>query len=145
MASRLEPLTMDSSITVLVIDDEPLIRRALASLLRRRGFVPLSADTGERGILLARTHSPDLVLLNIQLPDRSGWEVQDVLARDPATRDIPIVAITGFPAAVSRLSALQNGFAGFLEKPFRYADLMDSIHSALGADAVAAGRSEAPP
>jgi len=134
---------MVKTTTVLVIDDEPLIRSALASLLRRRGLLPLTADTGERGILLARESAPDLVLLNIQLPDRSGWEVHDVLADDPATRDIPIIAITGFPAAVSRLSALKNGFAGFLEKPFRYADLMNAIRSALGADGVIAGAPEA--
>jgi len=117
--------------SVLVVDDEPMIRGAIAALLRRRGYRPVVADSGEAGIRLARESRPSLILLNIQLPDRSGWEVHDEIAAEPLLRGVPIIAITGFPAAVSRLSALQNGFAGFLEKPFRYADLMDVIRQAL--------------
>lgn len=122
---------MHLSGTVLIVDDEPLIRQALSSLLVRRGFETVTAASGEEALRMARERRPDVILLNMQLPDRTGWQVHDELADIPGLADVPIIAITGFPAAISRLTALQNGFAAFLEKPFRYTDLMRTLESAL--------------
>jgi DNA-binding NarL/FixJ family response regulator len=111
---------------VLIVDDNPGFRRAARQLLERHGFVVVAeADTGISGIAKAREHRPDLVLLDVQLPDVDGFEVAERLAR----LDVPVEVIltssldgTDFGALVARSGAL-----GFLPK----ADLSASAIEAL--------------
>jgi DNA-binding NarL/FixJ family response regulator len=111
---------------VLIVDDNPGFRRAARELLERHGFVVVAeADTGIGGIAKARDHRPDLVLLDVQLPDVDGFEVAERLAR----LDVPVEVIltssldgTDFGALVARSGAL-----GFLPK----ADLSASAIEAL--------------
>jgi CheY-like chemotaxis protein len=124
---------MDPTATILIVDDEPVIRHALVTLLRRHGYGTLTAETGEQGSRIARELQPHLILLNIQLPGKNGWEVQRELAADPVTQSIPVVAITGFPSGISRNAAIENGFSGFLEKPFRYSQLIAALDQVLAA------------
>jgi diguanylate cyclase len=134
-------MAMPENQTVLIVEDEPLIRRALLTLLQHRGFRTLSAETGAECLRIARARRPDVILLNIQLPDTDGWRIHDELLREPDPVTAPVIAITGFPAAISRLAALENGFAAFLEKPFRYSELLCVLQSVMRADGRAA-RSE---
>jgi DNA-binding response OmpR family regulator len=99
---------------VLVIEDEPNARELAARALTRAGFAVQGVGGGEAGLALARAKSPALVLLDIYLPDRSGWRVLQSLKQDPKTQDIPVVVLS---VNEDRGHALSLGAAEHLVKP----------------------------
>ena len=99
---------------VLVIEDEPDARELAARALTRAGFQVLGVGGGEAGLALARTKAPALVLLDIFLPDRSGWRVLQSLKHDPKTADIPVVVLS---VNEDRAHAMALGAAEHMVKP----------------------------
>ena len=99
---------------VIVIEDEPDARELAARSLTRAGFSVLGVGGGEAGLTLARTKSPALVLLDIYLPDRSGWRVLQSLKHDPTTQDIPVIVLS---VNEDRAHALALGAAEHIVKP----------------------------
>jgi signal transduction histidine kinase/ActR/RegA family two-component response regulator len=99
---------------VIVIEDEPDARELAARALTRAGFAVQGVGGGEAGLALARTKSPALVLLDIFLPDRSGWRVLQSLKHDPKTQDIPVVVLS---VNEDRAHALALGAAEHIVKP----------------------------
>jgi signal transduction histidine kinase/ActR/RegA family two-component response regulator len=99
---------------VLVIEDEPNARELAARALTRAGFAVQGVGGGDAGLALARAKSPALVLLDIFLPDRSGWRVLQSLKQDPKTQDIPVVVLS---VNEDRAHALSLGAAEHLVKP----------------------------
>jgi signal transduction histidine kinase/ActR/RegA family two-component response regulator len=99
---------------VIVIEDEPDARELAARSLTRAGFAVLGVGGGEAGLALARTRAPALVLLDIFLPDRSGWRVLQSLKHDPKTQDIPVVVLS---VNEDRAHALALGAAEHIVKP----------------------------
>jgi len=99
---------------VLVIEDEPDARELAARSLTRAGFSVLGVGGGEAGLVLARSKAPALVLLDIFLPDRSGWRVLQSLKHDPKTQDIPVVVLS---VNEDRAHALSLGAAEHIVKP----------------------------
>lgn len=99
---------------VIVIEDEPDARELAARSLTRAGFQVLGVGGGEAGLALARSKSPALVLLDIFLPDRSGWRVLQSLKHDPSTQDIPVVVLS---VNEDRAHALSLGAAEHIVKP----------------------------
>jgi signal transduction histidine kinase/ActR/RegA family two-component response regulator len=99
---------------VIVIEDEPDARELAARALTRAGFAVLGVGGGEAGLALARAKSPALVLLDIFLPDRSGWRVLQSLKHDPKTQDIPVVVLS---VNEDRAHALALGAAEHIVKP----------------------------
>ncbi|MBC7770520.1 MAG: response regulator [Phycisphaerales bacterium] len=99
---------------VIVIEDEPDARELAARALTRAGFSVLGVGGGEAGLALARSKSPALVLLDIFLPDRSGWRVLQSLKHDPSTQDIPVVVLS---VNEDRAHALSLGAADHIVKP----------------------------
>jgi CheY-like chemotaxis protein len=99
---------------VIVIEDEPDARELAARALTRAGFAVQGVGGGEAGLALARAKSPALVLLDIFLPDRSGWRVLQSLKHDPATQDIPVVVLS---VNEDRGHALALGAAEHIVKP----------------------------
>lgn len=100
---------------VLVVDDDSRNRKLVRDVLRRAGLGTLEAADGEEAIALARAHAPDLVLMDLRLPDLDGTEALRRLKADPATAPIPVVALTAVAGA--RAALLEAGFAGYVEKP----------------------------
>ena len=102
---------------VLIVDDAPDNREAYAEYLRFRGFRTLEAGTGAEAIALARSHQPDVILLDMRLPDIDGLEVSRVVRADPALQQAKIIAVSAavFPADVA--AALDSGCHVFLQKP----------------------------
>jgi two-component system cell cycle response regulator len=86
-------------------------------LLRAYSYEPLSASDGEKGLALAQSTRPDIVVCDIQLPNMDGFEVVRRLKSDPATRSIPVVAVTAFAMVGDRDRALAAGFDGYIGKP----------------------------
>lgn len=113
---------------VLLIDDEPQIRKLLEIALESNGFKVILAETGKQGIQLAANHSPDLILLDLQLPDKSGHELLNEL-RTWYNKSIIILSVLNNEEDIVR--ALDNGATDYLTKPFRNAELMARIRSAI--------------
>ncbi|MEZ4318465.1 MAG: response regulator [Myxococcota bacterium] len=102
--------------TVLVIDGDSTLRRQMASYLTRAGYRVIASASGVEGQRLARTHRPDVVTLDVVLPDVDGWNLLMAFKRDPELRDIPVVLVT---VADDRTRGLAVGAADFLPKPIR--------------------------
>jgi len=103
--------------TVLLIEDNAQNRYLVTFLLERQGFRVVSAADGVRGIELARTFVPALILLDIQLPLMDGYAVARELRRNLSLRDTPIVAVTSYAMPGDREKALAAGCTGYIEKP----------------------------
>jgi DNA-binding response OmpR family regulator len=101
--------------TILVVDDEPRIREILEAYLRRDGYEPVLAGTGQEALDLARRHAPALVLLDIGLPDLDGLEV---LRRLRGAGDVPVILVTARAEEIDRLVGLQVGADDYVTKPF---------------------------
>lgn len=102
---------------VLVVEDSEAIRHAFTLLLEECGYAVTGAPTGEDALRLAAERAPDLVLLDLGLPDISGLEVALRLRADPATRAIPLVALTGRDDDADRQALLAAGCTAYLLKP----------------------------
>lgn len=112
---------------ILVIDDEPQIRKLLQINLESNDYKVIQASTGKEGLTLAGSHSPDIILLDLGLPDISGHEVLIEL-KSWYSKPVIILSVQDHEAAI--VSALDNGATDYLTKPFRTGELLARIRSA---------------
>lgn len=115
--------------TVLVVDDEDLVRGLLVALLRPRGYLVATAASAEEAHERLKTLRPDVILLDLHLPGRSGQDVLTQLRADPLTRLLPIMMITGGATDEDRLRAMAEGVTDFVAKPFVTEELLARIKS----------------
>ena len=94
----------------------------------------IEALNGEEGISKARSEQPDLILMDISIPIIDGWEATQVLKHDPATRDIPIIALTAHALASDREKAMEVGCDGYLAKPCEPRAVVAEVQRFLGKD-----------
>ena len=104
--------------SILVVDDEPTIRRLVRAALDGRDYRLIEAADGLSALEMARRERPDLILLDLALPQLSGTEVCRQLKAAPATADIPVLLLTGMVQQTKRGAALAAGAHGCIEKPF---------------------------
>lgn len=121
---------------ILLIEDNEQNRYLLTFLLEKNGDRVTSAPDGPRGIELARTIRPDLILLDIQLPTMDGYSVARALRSHEALREVPIVAVTSYAMVGDREKALQAGCTGYIEKPINPDTFIDEIGRFAPPDAV---------
>jgi DNA-binding NtrC family response regulator len=121
--------------TVLVVDDEKNIRRALQLVLEGEGYKVLNAETaGQALAALASPDSPvDLAILDVKLPDMSGLEVLERIRRDEATRDTPVIVISGHASVNDAVMAIKLGASDFFEKPLARERVLVSVKNVLDA------------
>ncbi|HKI18720.1 MAG TPA: response regulator [Isosphaeraceae bacterium] len=117
--------------TVLVVDDERDTNDILSSLVQARGFVPIPIFTGVQVLAAVAEQQPDLILLDLMLPDINGFELCDRLKRARETNLIPIVMVTALEDAKDRASGVRVGANGYLTKPFTPAQLYETMDAAL--------------
>lgn len=129
--------------SVLVVDDNPTNLRLMAFLLESAGHLVISAKTADHALQLAHERRPDLILMDIQLPGIDGLEATRRLKRDPATRPIPVIAITAFAMKGDEAPVIAAGCDGYLVKPFRREAFLAAVQSALAATPGAASGGEA--
>jgi CheY-like chemotaxis protein len=117
----------DKRLRVLVVDDDPSIVTVVAEILRGEGFDVLEATSGKQGLRLASTASPDIVLLDIMMPEIGGFEVFRRLRLDPATENIPVLFLTASmkPEHISR--STEMGASGYIIKPFSPLALVNAL------------------
>jgi two-component system cell cycle response regulator DivK len=110
-------------LTVLIVDDNQKNLKLARDVLRAAGFTTMDAKTGAEGIALAAEHVPDVILMDIRLPDMDGTDAARTLASDARTASIPVVALTALTLDLHD----DWPFAGHLEKPISVRELPDQV------------------
>lgn len=109
--------TLLSGLQFLVVDDEPDNVAVMVTLLKRMGAVALSAENGQKGLEIAKSNKPDLILCDLSMPIMSGWEMLYEIRQHHDMRDIPVIALTAHAMAGDRERVLQAGFSNYIPKP----------------------------
>lgn len=120
----------------LIIDDSPTVVFALKKILRSAGFITFEAGEAETGIEVARTEKPDLIFLDIILPGANGFAVLRTLRRDPQTKHIPIIMISGNEQATELFFGSRIGADDFMKKPFSRFEVFARIERLLDKDMI---------
>jgi DNA-binding response OmpR family regulator len=123
--------TSTSAGCVLIVDDEDAIRLVCRLNLQTAGFETLEAADGRTALTLARTERPDLVLLDVMLPEVDGWAVAEQLTADPDTRKIPILFLTARSERTDMSHGHELGATGYITKPFDPIALTDTVTSMI--------------
>jgi DNA-binding response OmpR family regulator len=122
-------LTSDAQVrNILIVDDSAFEQRMLVDLLSELPYRVSVAFNGEQGYQLALSSRPDLILLDVRMPNMDGYTCCRLLKANPATRDIPIIFLSGTDAAEDRIMGLSIGGVDFVSKPFTPGELAARIH-----------------
>ena len=116
---------------VLVVDDEPDAVELVSFNLKAAGYEVVSADDGNEAIKKARQHAPDLILLDVMLPEVDGLEVCKLLRRDPVASSVPIIMLTAKAAEIDRVLGLELGADDYMTKPFSPRELVLRVKNLL--------------
>jgi len=118
---------------ILYIEDTENNRILVTRQLERKGYQVLTADDALHGLALASTTMPDLILMDMGLPDVDGWEATRRLKADPRLRHIPVIALTAHVMQGDRESSLEAGCDEYDTKPFHFARLLNKVEALLAA------------
>jgi CheY-like chemotaxis protein len=116
---------------ILIVDDKATSRELLRTVLERQAYAVIEAATGEEALQKVRVETPDLILLDLQMPLCNGYEVLRQLRQDPRYAALPIIALTASAMQGDREKALAAGFTGYLTKPVSLAHLRNEIQRVL--------------
>ena len=116
---------------ILLVEDNEMNRDMLSRRLTRKGYEVVVAVDGKAGVEAARAESPDLVLMDLSLPEIDGWEATRMLKADPSTEAIPVVALTAHAMSGDRASALDAGCDAFELKPIDFPRLIEKMETLL--------------
>ena len=116
---------------VLVVEDDPPLRRMIGIFLRAAGYLVCAAEDGSSGLALARDERPDLVLLDLMLPELDGWEVLRRIKGDARTAAIPVLVLTASVELPFTGQAQQLGATNFLTKPIDSRVLVEHVDAVL--------------
>jgi two-component system cell cycle response regulator/two-component system cell cycle response regulator DivK len=117
---------------ILLVEDNPVNRRLAVFLLRAHGYEVREATTGAEVFEILKTDHPDLIVMDIQLPGMDGLEITKKLKEQPATADIPVVAVTSFAMKGDREKALAAGCAGYVTKPIDKNTFIQEVAAHVG-------------
>lgn len=114
---------------ILIVEDNEKNLKLARDLLQFKGFRTLDAGTAEDGISLAAEHTPDLILMDVQLPGMDGLTALGKLREDPRTSGIPVVALTAFAMKEDQERFMAAGFTGYLTKPISIREFPDQVRA----------------
>ncbi|MBI3159266.1 MAG: response regulator [Chloroflexi bacterium] len=118
---------------VVCVEDEPEMIDLIRLILNRKGFDVVGAAGGKKGLDTIREQMPQLVLLDLMMPDMDGWEVYQQLKADKATRDIPVIVVTAKAQSIDKVLGLHIAKVDdYISKPFSPQELLDSVEKVLG-------------
>lgn len=118
--------------TILIVEDNELNMKLFHDLLDAYGYQTVQTRNGMEALELARTHHPDLVLMDIQLPEVSGLEVTKWLKDDDELRDIPVIAITAFAMKGDEERIREGGCEAYISKPISVSMFLDTVRQFIG-------------
>jgi two-component system cell cycle response regulator DivK len=116
---------------ILVIEDSPVNMALTVAILENAGHAVLQADHAAQGLQLAREERPDLVLMDIQLPDIDGLAATRMLKSDPRTAGLPVIALTAFAMKGDEDDTRAAGCDGYVTKPIRYKEFLAELESVM--------------
>lgn len=131
-----ERLNARDDLRVLVIDDSPTVCAALKKILRSAGCITFQALDAETGLEMVKAERPELIFLDIVLPRMNGFSALRHLRRDPETRDIPVIMISGNEQATEQFFGSAIGADDFMKKPFSRSEVFARIERLLDSDLV---------
>jgi len=118
---------------VVCIEDEPEMIDLVRLILGRKGFNVIGANGGIEGLETVRRLRPDLILLDLMMPDMDGWEVYQQIKADPALREIPVVVVTAKAQSIDKVLGLHIAKVDdYITKPFGHQELLESVEKILG-------------
>jgi len=118
--------------TVLIVEDNELNMKLFHDLLEAHGYETLQTRTGIEALRLAREHHPDLILMDIQLPEVSGLEVTKWIKEDESISSIPVIAVTAFAMKGDEERIRQGGCEAYISKPISVAKFLETVRAYLG-------------
>ena len=116
---------------ILIVEDNEANRDMISRRLQRRGYETVVATDGAQGIAMARSETPDLILMDMGLPEIDGWEATRTIRRDPVVCDLPIIAFTAHAMAGDREETLRAGCDEYEAKPVDFSRLVGKIEALL--------------
>ncbi|HSQ41848.1 MAG TPA: response regulator [Fibrobacteraceae bacterium] len=119
------------SATILIVDDNHLIRFTTSLLMKQVGLQSLQASSGGEGLAMAKTSKPDAILLDIMMPDMDGWEVLDALNQDPDLAKIPVILFSALDQQTFAGHDMSPSIKTILHKPFHLDQLLMALRIAL--------------
>jgi len=117
--------------TVLVVDDSRTMVHALRTFLEQHGYHTIAALDGVQALAAAKWQRPDLILMDIVMPNMNGFEATRALSRNPDTREIPVVIVSGSERVTDRVWGMRLGAKGYLAKPIRKSVLLSTVAAVL--------------
>jgi len=117
--------------TILIVEDNELNMKLQNDLLRAHGYDTLQSVDGKDALSLAREHNPDLIIMDIQLPEVSGLEYTKMLKADDALRDIPVLAVTAFAMKSDKEKCLEAGCDGYIAKPISAPHFLKTVEKLI--------------
>ena len=117
--------------TILIVEDNELNMKLFNDLLEAHGYRTLQTRSGREALELTRRHNPDLILMDIQLPEVSGLQVTQWIKEDEALRHIPVIAITAFAMKGDEEKIRQGGCEAYLSKPISILKFLETVRSFL--------------
>jgi len=116
---------------ILVADDDPEILSLLSIRLKKAGFEVIEASDGEQTLAKMREHYPELVVLDVMMPGKNGWEVAKEIRGDDRFKNMGIVMLTAIGEKINEMTSPLYGADEFIDKPFEFADLESKIRAVL--------------
>ena len=116
---------------ILIVEDNEENRDSLSRRLQRRGFAVIIAEDGKAGVAMARSEKPDLIFMDMNMPELDGWEATRQLKAAAETKDLPVIALTAHAMSGDRDRALEVGCADYHTKPVEFPKLLAQIETLL--------------
>ena len=116
---------------ILVVEDNEDNRDSLSRRLERRGFEVLLATDGRRGVEMAAAEKPDLILMDMNMPEMDGWEATRKIKSTPDAAGVPVIALTAHAMTGDRERALESGCSDYHTKPIEFSKLINQIETLL--------------
>ena len=119
---------------ILVVEDEPNIIKLVTFILESNGYEVIPACIGSEGIEKAKAEKPDLIVLDVMMPEMDGFEVAKILNADPATKDIPILMLSSKAQFEDKMKGIDSGATDYITKPFEKEELLQKVKECLEED-----------
>lgn len=116
---------------ILVVDDSPTEVHQLAEMLKKHGHDVITAATGSEGVATCKRELPDLVLMDVVMPEVNGFQATRQITKDDSTKHIPVIIVSAKDQDADRVWGQRQGAKGYLTKPVSEGELMDKINSTL--------------
>jgi twitching motility two-component system response regulator PilH len=116
---------------ILIVDDSPSQLMGMKRIIEKLGHEPLTAEDGAAGVELARRELPDLILMDVVMPNLNGFQATRQISKDPSTAHIPIVLVTTKDQETDKVWGMRQGAKGYITKPFNEQALVKTINELL--------------